>query len=262
MHQDLPNGIAVNIKDKLRGLRHALRRTRDSGGTDTPFTTGHPPLLPEIVLNRAAHAAATVIDKAFSTAETISISLVSDNPALHDDAAPEVQSLQDYFSGSAEGQRAFHRDMYYLTKYVLRRHKADNALIQEAAFMAVYTNLKQHHHAQITRLNAPDTDMIRASAALCSILLRQLLRSQPVRLSGTVSKPVLTSCFAATSLIFGLATAKSADMAGQNNADYADNLDSALLATEARFERFLAALEQKDDAELQTLFATLISHLP
>ena len=134
MHQDIPNDIAVSIKDKLRGLRYALRHTLHGQNE-----AEKPAVLPEVVLNRAAHIAATVMDKAFSTAETISISLVSDNPSIHE-TAPDVQSLSFYFNGSPEGQRAFHRDMYYLTKAVLHWHKAENLLIQEAVFKTIYTH--------------------------------------------------------------------------------------------------------------------------
>lgn len=249
MKQDLPNDIAVNIKDKLRGLRHALRRTRNA---DTAEQT---PVLPEMVLNRAANVAATVMDKAFSTAEAISISLVSNNPAIHE-TAPDVQSLNSYFTTGSEGQRAFHRDMYYLTKEVLRRNKAENALIQETVFISIFNSMNQRYGADIARLNAPATDIIQESAKLCAALFQEMLRQQPVRQTNSLPKNALISGFAAISLACGLATAKPVDM------ENIDNLESAMLAVEARNAHILAALEKKDDAALQKLFATLIFHLP
>lgn len=250
MHQDLPNDIAVNIKDKLRGLRYALRRTRHGQNT-----AAEPAVLPEIVLNRAAHVAATVMDKAFSTAETISISLVSDNPSIHD-TAPDVRSLSFYFNSGSEGQRAFHRDMYYLTKAVLRRNKAENVLIQEAVFMSVYNRMKQQHGAELAQLQHPATDIIRQTARLCTVLFQEMLRQQPVHQSSTLPKSALISGFAAIALACGLATAKPADM------ENIDNLESALLAVEAREDRITESVSQNDKGALQQLFATLIFHLP
>ncbi len=250
MHQDIPNDIAVSIKDKLRGLRYALRRTRHGQNE-----TAEPAILPDIVLNRAAHVAATVMDKAFSTAENISISLVSDNPSIHD-TAPDVQGLSFYFTSGQEGQRAFHRDMYYLTKAVLRRNKAENVLIQEAVFMSVYNHMKQRYSTDIARLHDPKTDVIQQTARLCTALFQEILRQQPVRQSSSLSEQALISGFAAISLACGLATAKPVDM------ENIDNLESALLAVEARGERILESLHNKDEAALQKLFATLIFHLP
>lgn len=261
MHQDIPNGISVSIKDRLRALRYALRRTRENHPDSSPFTAEQPTVLPEIVLNRAAHVAARVMDKAFSTAESISISLVSDNPAIHD-SAPDVQSLSFYFNNTQEGQRAFHRDMYYLTKDVLRRNKAENVLIHEAVFMSIYTSMKQQYGADIARLKDPATDTIQQTAKLCTVLFREMLRQQPVRQSNTLPKNALISGFAAISLACALATAKPIDMANLTDSEWVDNLESAMLAVEARTERISAALDQDDDGALQKLFATLIFHLP
>ncbi len=250
MHQDIPHDIAVSIKDKLRGLRYALRHTR-YGQQPAEKSV----VLPELVMNRAAHVAATVMDKAFSTAETISISLVSDNPSIHE-TAPDVRSLSFYFNGSSEGQRAFHRDMYYLTKAVLHRYKAENLLIQEAVFKTVYTRIKQQHGADIARLQDPATDIIQQSAKLCTTLFQEMLRQQPVRQSGTLSKSAMISGFAAIALACALATAKPAEM------ENIDNLESALLAVEAREDRIIEGVSQNDSVALQKLFATLIFHLP
>lgn len=234
MHKDIPNDIAVNIKDRLRSFRYALRRSRE---------------------NRPDDMAATLIDKAFSTAEAISISLVSDNPAIHE-SAPEVQSFGYYFTTGLEGQRAFHRDMYYLTKEVLRRNKAENVLIYEASFMTVYNRIKQQCGTDIARLHHPKTDTIQESARLCTALFNEILRQQPVRHSNSLPKNALISGYAAISLACGLATAKPVDM------ENADNLESAMLVVEARSERILSAVDNNDNDALQKLFATLIFHLP
>lgn len=261
MHQDIPNGISVTIKDRLRALRHALRRSRDNHPDSSPFAATPPSVLPEIVLNRAAHAAATMMDKAFSTAESISISLVSDNPAIHE-TAPDVQSLSFYFNKTQEGQRAFHRDMYYLTKDVLRRKKIENALIHEAVFMSIYNSIEQQYATDIARLRDSTTDTVQQSAKLCTALFHEMLRQKPVHQSSNLPENTLISSFAAISLACALATAKPIDMARLSDVEWADNLESAMLAVEARFERIITALEQDDDGALQKLFATLIFHLP
>lgn len=255
MHQNLPNDITVNIKDRLRAFRYALRRTRENHSDNNNFVSAQTAIRPEIVLNRAAHVAATVMDKAFSTAESISISLVSDNPAIHNNA-PDVQSLSFYFNDTPEGQRAFHRDMYYLTKDVLRRNKAENVLIHEAVFINIYSNMKRQYGSEIARLKDPSTESIQQTAKLCTVLFREMLRLKPVHQSSNLPKNALISGFAAISLACALATAKPIDM------ENVDNLESAMLAVEARSERIIAALNQNDDAALQKLFATLIFHLP
>lgn len=261
MHQDLPNGISVSIKDRLRALRYVLRRSRDNHPDSSPLTTAQPTVLPEVVLNRAAHVAATVMDKAFSTAENISISLVSDNPAIHA-SAPDVQSLSFYFNNTQEGQRAFHRDMYYLTKDVLRRKKVENALIHEAVFISIYNSMKQQYGADIARLTDSTTDTLQQTAKLCTALFHEMLRQEPVHQSNNMPKDALISSFAAISLACALATAKPIDMANLTDSEWADNLESAMLAVEVRYERIINALEQNDDGALQKLFATLIFHLP
>jgi hypothetical protein len=83
-----------------------------------------------------------------------------------------------------------------------------------------------------------------------------MLRQQPVRQSGTLSKSAMISGFAAIALACALATAKPADM------ENIDNLESALLAVEAREDRIIEGVSQNDSVALQKLFATLIFHLP
>lgn len=257
MYQNIANDIAVNIKDQLRTFRYTLRRTRHNQADDiinNPFAS-KAKIFPKVALNQAASVAATVMDKAFSTAEAISIALVSDNPAIHDHA-PVVQSLDYYFSDQQEAQRAFHRDMYYLTKAVLRSHHAENMLIHEAIFISIYNSMMQKYGADIARLYHPQTDIIQQSARLCTALFQEMVYHKPAQPSETVTNEKLISSYAAVSLACGLATAKAADM------ENTDNLKSATLTVEARFDRILTAINNKDETALQKLFAMLIFHLP
>jgi hypothetical protein len=260
MHPDIPTDIAVNIKDKLRRVRHALRRGRQSNPDDTlstfiPFVPQHSAVLPEIVLNRVANVAVTIVDKALTSAEAISLSLISTDPAIHH-TAPDVQSLRTYFGTDLEGQRAFRRDMYYLVKAVLHSHKVENILIREAAFQHVYAELRDRHSAALNTLNDPAHDLISNSALLCTLLFQAMLHAQPVRAEDPLLQDQLITGYAAISLACALATAKPADM------EEFDNLESALQAVEVRSERIINAVQANDQPALQNLFATLISHLP
>ena len=89
-----------------------------------------PRILPDILFGKAARA----MDKALTAAETISISLVSQDPAAHSTTI-EARSLDVYFPADAsKGEALFRRDIYYLTKRILSVLGSSNALIHEATF--------------------------------------------------------------------------------------------------------------------------------
>lgn len=114
MLRTLSEEIAVNLKDRLRGVRYMIRRNCHDGLPEAERRSDIPS--PELLLEHAA----SMVDKALTTAETISISLISADPKVHNNA-PHVKSLSVYFSAGAEGARAFRKDMYYLTKEVDRK---------------------------------------------------------------------------------------------------------------------------------------------
>lgn len=269
MIRDISDDIATNIKDRLREFRYMIRRNRSDNITNRrPEASSSSGLdqsvldAPDIILGHAAR----VMDKALTTAETISLSLLSGDPSIHH-SAPDVQSIAVYFSAGFDGQHAFHRDMYYLTKEVLRRRHADNMLIHETAFAAIHASMNRNHRDLIRHVlqAKSQADTIEATARLCTALLTEMIAENPVRFAD--ARKVLPETaqairnrditgFASICLACGLATAKAADMEGVNN------LESALLAIEARTERLVAAFEANNQKALDALFATLISHLP
>ncbi|MGH6763510.1 MAG: hypothetical protein ACRECW_18190 [Phyllobacterium sp.] len=270
MIRDISDDIAVNLKDRLRDFRYVIRRNRhDSMLDDRPATLRDTPFqnrgfdAPELFLGRAA----SLVDTALTAAETISLSIISGNPAVHQ-GTPEVQGLSVYFADGHEGQRIFHRDMYYLTKEILRRNRADNMLIHEAAFTAIHASMKRDSGPLVADALRPSTDevKIRATATACAALMSEMVKQHPIRFFDTRATVEVTADdqrrkieiigFAAICLACGLATAKAADMEGESN------LESALLAVEARAERIAKAFDAKASGELSDLFETLITHLP
>ncbi|PQZ50110.1 hypothetical protein CQ052_12545 [Ochrobactrum sp. MYb15] len=257
----LSEEIAVNLKDRLREVRCMIRRNRHESlqGEQASSRPGEI-VSPELLLGHAA----SMMDKALTTAETISISLISSNPNVHN-SAPHVRSLSVYFGAGAEGARAFRKDMYYLTKEVLRRHQLQNVLIQEAVFVTVHARVMRKHGALLKGVfaaEAGDKKVAETAKAITAMFL-ELLAEKPVRfisLDGHCDPQALrkfeTMCFAAVGLACGLATAKAGDLEG------VDPLESAILALDARHERLMQAAEDRDQSQLENLFQTFIAHLP
>ncbi|WP_273793688.1 hypothetical protein [Brucella anthropi] len=257
----LSEEVAVNLKDRLREVRYVIRRNRhDSLQDEHSFARPGEIMSPELLLGHAA----SIVDKALTTAETISISLISSNPNMHH-SAPHLKSLLVYFGAGAEGIRAFRKDMYYLTKEVLRRHQLQNVLIHEAAFVTVHARMLRKHGLLLKNVfaaEAGDTKIAATSKAVTAIFL-ELLDERPVRytsMDGHCDPQALrgfeTTCFAAAAIACGLATAKAADLEG------VDPLESASLALDARHDRLMQAAEDRDQAQLERLFHTLVAHLP
>lgn len=257
----LSEEIAVNLKDRLREVRYMIRRNRDESLRAEQASSRPGELVsPELLLGHAA----SMMDKALTTAETISISLISSDPDMHR-SSPHVKSLAIYFGGSAEGVRAFRKDMYYLTKEVLRRHQLQNVLIQEAVFVTVHAKLMRNHAALLKDAFTAEAgeNKLNATAKVITALFTQLLVERPVRfisLDGHCDPQALhqfeVSCFAAVSVACGLMTLKAADLAG------IDPLESAILALDVRQERLMQAAEERDHSHLEGLFQTLLAHLP
>ncbi|ERI15515.1 hypothetical protein [Brucella intermedia] len=258
MLRTLSEEIAVNLKDRLRGVRYMIRRNCHEGLPEAERRSDIPS--PELLLEHAA----SMVDKALTTAETISISLISADPKVHN-GAPHVKSLSVYFGAGTEGARAFRKDMYYLTKEVSRRHQLQNVLIQEAAFVTVHARMMRKHGSLLKSVFSAETGetKIAATSGAVTALFLELLDERPVRfisMEGHRDPQALrkfeTTCFAAVGLACGLATAKAADLAG------VDPLESAILALDVRHDRLMQAAEERDQAQLETLFQTLIAHLP
>ncbi|MBB2973672.1 hypothetical protein [Mesorhizobium sp. RMAD-H1] len=259
--------VVVNLKDRLRDVRHVIRSSRH----DRRRTTMHlqsPAQLPEMLLGTAA----TFVDTALSVAETISISLISDDPQAHG-RSRRIGSLKLYFAHS-DGIRLFHRDMYYLTKEVLRRCGRNDVFIHEAAFADIYLRLMRDHKNVFDRAIAPDAstgDLARAGAALAieSVRrhpVRKLEPGSPLPAAVALQSDSEITIFSAIGLACALATTRTQDdaLSATGLADAgADLLESAFLAVSAREERFIAAFASNaPESALAELFSLLIPHLP
>ena len=251
MIRDISNEIVVNLKDRLRDVRHLIRANRQ------PVEPA-PQSLPDILFGKAARA----VDRALTTAETISISLVSQDPAAHTTTI-EARSLDTYFpTDSSEGEGPFRRDVYYLTKRLLSVLGADNALIHEATFSAVHATMIRSHGAQLqAAMKDRELNDIATTSAILACELQSHYRSEPWPLPAhhevQPDKATVSLCFSSIALAIGLAT-------------YADHepgeeklVESALLALQAGQERFEEAIEAPNRIRaLSDLFAFLIPHLP
>ncbi|MBN9044320.1 MAG: hypothetical protein J0H18_01485 [Rhizobiales bacterium] len=256
MLRTLSDEIALNLKDRLRDVRYAIRRARSTAhGAENRLPA------PELLLGQAAG----MVDTALTAAEAISISLISSEPAQHRGAA-RMRGLNLYFGASAEGTRAFRRDMYYFLKDMLRRAGLENVLIHETAFALVHGRMMRRHEATLAAIAEAGTEQakIAAAAEAAAALFMETMAEQPARFPPSDAigdrdrlRKAEIAAIAAASLLSALATVKPAEMA---EAD--DPLEGVLLAIEARRERLAEAAGAGDAKKLETLFAMLIAHLP
>lgn len=250
MIRDISSEIVVSLKDRLRDVRHLIRASRQ----DRPPV---PQDLPDILFGKAARA----MDKALTAAETISISLVSQDPAAHSTII-EARGLDVYFPADAsKGEALFRRDVYYLTKRILSVLGSHNALIHESTFASVHAAVIRRHGALLVGAKDGDLNDIAEACAQLAIELQSQYQSAHLPLPGYGGQqPDLDAqyfCFSAIALAIGLAT-------------YADHepgderlVESALLALQAREDKFNQAIGASDKVKaLSDLFAFLIPHLP
>jgi hypothetical protein len=250
MIRDISSEIVVNLKDRLRDVRHVIRASRQ----DTSVIQD----LPDKLLGKAAR----VMDKALTAAETISISLVSQDPAVHSTTI-EARSLDAYFpSGKGNGEALFRRDVYYLAKRMFAVLGSRNALLHEATFSAVHSVMVRRHSALLAqaRTTRDLTDIAKVCATL-AVEMQSNYRSARTPVSTSQlqwpDQDTQYLCFSAISLAIGLAT--YADIEPNNE----KLVESALLALQARQDRFVKATETSDRiTDLAALFAFLIPHLP
>jgi hypothetical protein len=250
MIRDISSEIVVSLKDRLRDVRHLIRASRQDS---KPV----PQDLPDILFDTAARA----VDKALTAAETISISLVSQDPAAHSTTI-EARSLDVYFPADAnKGEALFRRDVYYLTKRIFSVLGSRNALIHESTFASVHATMIRRYGALLFGAKDGDLNDISEVCAQLAIELQSQYQSAHLPLPGyTRQQPDLDTqylCFSAIALAIGLAT-------------YADHepgderlVESALLALQARQDKFNQAIDASDRVKaLSDLFGFLIPHLP
>lgn len=254
MLRQISEDVRVNLKDRLRELRDAIRQSRhDSAGEPPREIANLPPFPGKSLLGHAASA----VDEALTIAE----SFVPHSRPLKIDGTT-VKSLRTYFADGNEdrqidGERQFRRDMYYLTRAVLAGYGVDNPRVHEASFSAVHAAMRRRHADLLAgaTAHAASTDQI---AAACSALLVECLGHRPVQLgeAGSGDRSLEIRCLAPLALACGLAT--KAD----GGAPEPDILEIAVLAAEVRADRIGQACARPNAVqELTPVLATLLAHL-
>lgn len=264
MLREISEEVRINLKDRLREMRHAIRRHRhDTGNASVlpPPPGGRAPFpLPEI--DGLVSRAISVFDDAMTMAET----LVPHDGRGHSKPMP----FDTYFrpAGSLlDGERAFRRDMYHLAKSILARRGAVAEPVQEAGFAAVHAAMLHQHGELLKPLesDATETERTAQAAALCAALLVELLRARPVRPrlpQGKVANVLEAETILAVSVLAPMVLTVALTSSGTDTENGSDLLDIAALAVEARLDRIIPACRAADPAaELTPIFAMLIFHL-
>ncbi|RAZ88423.1 hypothetical protein DPM33_23105 [Mesorhizobium hawassense] len=255
MLRQISEDVRVNLKDRLRELRDAIRQSRHDRAGETPrdIIDNLPPFPGRSLLGHAASA----VDEALTIAE----SFVPHSRPLKVDGTT-VKSLRAYFPQGNEdrqisGERQFRRDMYYLTRAVLAGLGIENPRVHEASFSAVHAAMRKRHADLLAAATEPaaSTDQI---AAACSALLVECLNHRPIQLGETTTisgdRAFDIDCLAPVVLACGLAT--------KGETSEPDILEIALLATEVREDRIRQAVGQANAVqELTPVLATLLAHL-
>lgn len=264
MLREISEEVRVNLKDRLRDVRHIIRRHRH----DSPAQQARQgdeaarPSFPIREIEGLLGHAASAFDDMMSMAETL---VPRERSGRMNGLTPKPIGV--YFaSGDAAltGERAFRRDMYALTKAVLAERKADSVRVREANFTAVHAAIERQHAELLKRLvrESDWAGRVALVAALSGALLVEFLNHDPLRQDEAPTAAVgpgrtfAISCLAPVALAVGLA---SVDTSAKPEPDL---LEIAVLATNARLDRILAACNGNDPLdELTTVFATLLAHL-
>lgn len=264
MLREISEEVRINLKDRLRDMRQAIRRRRHDSRQASllpPPPGGHTPFpLPEIegLLGRAVSA--------FDDAMTMATTLVPHDGGGNAQARP----FETYFRsgrGAIEGERAFRRDMYYLAGAMLARKKALADPMHEAGFAAVHAAMLRQHGGLLHPAGgeAGDTQRTARIAELCAALSVELLRARPVRPrlpEGAAANVLEAEAMLAVSVLVPMALAVALASAGVETEPGSDLLDMAAMAVEARVDRIMPACRAADPvAELTPIFAMLIFHL-
>lgn len=252
MLRSLSEDVVVNIKDRLRDMRHLVRSSRhdNPGGPRRPQMAE--PFAPPAEIERLLGRAASVVDDTLTVAETVSRTLL---PMVRTSDSARLHGLDTYFASgrSVEGERLFRRDLYAAFK-ALPRNDADTPL-HEAGFSQAHLAIRKKHGALLTAMYMADTDgRLETVAAVAAATLVELRASQP--LSGDEAAPALIP-LAPMVLAAAILTLSPSGMSD------ADLLEAAGMAVDARHERILRALDGADPVnELGAIFRVLLAHLP
>lgn len=268
MLRQISEDVRVNLKDRLRDVRHIIRQSRHDNPRELDAARTEKPSPVRGIEELLGHAA-SVVDDAMSIAESL---VPHERPAGMDGVT--AKSFAVYFGQggnrfSPGGERAFRRDMYYLAKAMAAEKKVDAPHIYEASFAAVHAVMRKRHAELLAEIEteAGTEDRIAAVATLCAALLNEFLHHHPIRFSETgpfaspgsrgIDRDLEIRCLAPIALACGLATVSVDDFPA------AELLEIAVLAADVRHDRIVQACNKADArGELTNVFATLLAHLP
>lgn len=261
MLRQISEDVRVNLKDRLRDVRHVIRQSRHDQARRPLAKDSLEPSSPPKGIEELLSHAASVVDDAMSLAESL---VPHERPAGAD--AVTVKGFDRYFRHGGRdsllgGERAFRRDMYYLAKAIAAKAGAGAPRIYEASLVAAHAAMRKRHADLIAELDiaAEADERIAVAAALCAALLIELVAQHPIRFAeGTQPgsdreirflAPLVLAC--------GLATIGADDLPA------ADMLEITILAADVRHERIVQAYGKADPhGELTNVFAVLLAHLP
>jgi hypothetical protein len=264
MLRQISEDVRVNLKDRLRDVRHVIRQSRhDHARNAAVEAEGRlpPPSAAKGLEDLLGHAA-SVVDDAMSLAESL---VPHERPASAD--AASVKSFDHYFRSNGrgfalDGERAFRRDMYYLAKAIATRKTTGAPRIYEASLAAAHAAMRKRHADLIAELDiaAEPDERVAVAAVLSAALLIELVEHRPIRFGESAQGRNLDleiRFLAPLALACGLATIGADDLPA------ADMLEITMLAADVRHDRVVQAYGKADRlGELTTVFAVLLAHLP
>lgn len=177
MLREIREDIRVNLKDRLREIRHMVRAHRH----DRVAGEGNGSLPLRGIEELFGHAASAV-DDVISIAGT----LVPEDRA---GSATRVRGFSAYFpQGDAHavrrGERSFRRDMYAMAKALLVAGGIAEPRISETGFAALHGALARQCGDMLADLRAARTEAARVEAAarVCAALVIEGMSVQPVQI--------------------------------------------------------------------------------
>lgn len=257
MLRSLSEDVVVNIKDRLRDVRHLVRASRhdNPGGPRRPQVAE--PFAPPAEIERLLGRAASVVDDTLTVAETVSRSLL---PIIRASNGARLHGFDTYFAtgrtAAVEGERLFRRDLYAALKASPRLSADDRTPLHEAGFSQAHLAIRRNHGELLAAMRtAGPNSRLDAVAAVAAATLVELLASQQPSGDG-VTGPDLVP-LAPVALAAGIATLSPSGMSD------VDLLEAAGLAIEARRDRIMRALDGATPVEdLGAIFRVLLAHLP
>jgi len=261
MLREISEEVRVNMKDRLREVRQAIRRHRHDSDAGRGQGRARAPFPLAGIEGLLGHAVS-----AFDDAMTMAETLVSRDRIGGQASLTMPKPLGRYFSARdpLAGERAFRRDLYGLAKVVLAVRRIEGSTIRETRFPAIHAAMARDEAEALGRLEHETTwtERVALVAGLTAALLVELVRHDPLRTGEApqarpLDRPRAIACLAPVALACGLATME-ADARPET-----DLLEIAMLAVDARLDRIVDAFASADPrGDLTAILAALLAHLP